>query len=310
MAGFSEEKVFGMTVRESANDGSDFTNPDADYRRLFLGEDGALHLKDSSGTVTDIGGSVSDILDLPTTENDTSLVLAPDGAGGVEFRAEAGGGGGGSTEPPAEPDAADDEGTGADTDPISGWTTLGTLAVLDRDTTVPGHIYMSMASTGGTSVRGIYKAKALSNGEAFVAKLTGALWRANYNRAGIFIGVATPGRIDTIDLLVNGDATHLQAEVLAMTDPTTLSSQVAANGAGVARPAPVYLAIRRNSSTSYDYLWSHDGWFWFKSVSARDPSMTQATIGLFINDGAGGGTTMAAAFDWARIYSALPGIAA
>jgi hypothetical protein len=41
------------------------------------------------------GGSVADILDLPTAETDTTLVLAPDGAGGVEFRAETGSGGGG-----------------------------------------------------------------------------------------------------------------------------------------------------------------------------------------------------------------------
>jgi hypothetical protein len=95
MAGgkFSLANLFGITLRESANDGSDFTNPDADYRRVFLGEDGQLHGKDSSGTVTDIGGSVADILDLPTAETDDTLVLAPDGAGGVEFRAEAGGGG-------------------------------------------------------------------------------------------------------------------------------------------------------------------------------------------------------------------------
>lgn len=46
----------GIIIRESADDGSDFSNPTADYRRLFLGEDGDLHLKDSSGTVTDIGG--------------------------------------------------------------------------------------------------------------------------------------------------------------------------------------------------------------------------------------------------------------
>lgn len=40
-----------------------------------------------------VGGSgVSDILDLPTAETDDTLVLAPDGAGGVEFRAETGGG--------------------------------------------------------------------------------------------------------------------------------------------------------------------------------------------------------------------------
>jgi hypothetical protein len=56
MAGgvFSQALLYGMTIRESANDGSDFTNPAADYRRLFLGEDGILHLKDSAGTVTDL----------------------------------------------------------------------------------------------------------------------------------------------------------------------------------------------------------------------------------------------------------------
>lgn len=56
---FSLAKLFAITLRESANDGSDFTNPDADFRRLFLGEDGALHLRDSAGAVTDIGGSGS-----------------------------------------------------------------------------------------------------------------------------------------------------------------------------------------------------------------------------------------------------------
>lgn len=45
----------GIIIRESANDGSDFSNPSPDYRRLFLGEDGQLHVKDSAGTVTDIG---------------------------------------------------------------------------------------------------------------------------------------------------------------------------------------------------------------------------------------------------------------
>lgn len=47
--------IYGIHIRESANDGSDFSNGAADYRVLFLGEDGQLHVKDSSGTVTDIG---------------------------------------------------------------------------------------------------------------------------------------------------------------------------------------------------------------------------------------------------------------
>jgi hypothetical protein len=49
--------IYGIHIRESANDGSDFTNAAADYRVLFLGEDGELHKKDSSGTVTAFAGS-------------------------------------------------------------------------------------------------------------------------------------------------------------------------------------------------------------------------------------------------------------
>lgn len=44
--------IYGVHIRESANDGSDFTNATSDYRVLFLGEDGYLHVKDSAGTVT------------------------------------------------------------------------------------------------------------------------------------------------------------------------------------------------------------------------------------------------------------------
>lgn len=53
MGAIDDSKAYALLIRESANDGSDFTNPAADYRRLFLGEDGLLHVKDSAGTVTD-----------------------------------------------------------------------------------------------------------------------------------------------------------------------------------------------------------------------------------------------------------------
>ena len=44
-------------------------------------------------TITIPASGVADILDLPTVETDDTLVLAPNGTGGVGFRAEAGGGG-------------------------------------------------------------------------------------------------------------------------------------------------------------------------------------------------------------------------
>ena len=61
MAKISEALTYGLTIRESATDGSDFTNPAADYRRLFLGEDGQLHVKDSAGAVTDIGAGSGNV---------------------------------------------------------------------------------------------------------------------------------------------------------------------------------------------------------------------------------------------------------
>lgn len=52
MAKIDAVLIPGLIIRESANDGSDFSNPTADYRVLFLGEDGLLHVRDSSGTVS------------------------------------------------------------------------------------------------------------------------------------------------------------------------------------------------------------------------------------------------------------------
>lgn len=56
MAGPESEHIYGIQLRESANDGSDFSNGDTDYRVVFLGEDGLLHAKDSAGTVTSLSG--------------------------------------------------------------------------------------------------------------------------------------------------------------------------------------------------------------------------------------------------------------
>lgn len=83
MAAIENEHVYALQIRESADDGSDFGNPDSDYRYAFLGEDGALHLKDSAGTVTDVGGGVGGGIDgLPETRaTRTSGNLSPNSNG-------------------------------------------------------------------------------------------------------------------------------------------------------------------------------------------------------------------------------------
>jgi hypothetical protein len=62
-------------------------------------ENGGSDEIDCTG-LTGVGGAGGNIEDMPTAEMDDALVLAPDGAGGVEFRAESGGGGSGLSETP------------------------------------------------------------------------------------------------------------------------------------------------------------------------------------------------------------------
>jgi hypothetical protein len=286
------------------------------YDDLPVGTDGHILIADSgetTGIKWDANAGAADILDLPTTEMDDTLVLAPDGAGGVEFRAEAGGGGGPAgavylVDPAADPDADDDEGTGADTDPISGWTTLGTVTTLDRDTTYSDRIYIEVPGNANTRVDGIYKSHALADGEAFVARIDGDTLRSDYNRFGIFIGVASAaGRIDT--MAVVSSSGNRQMEGLAMTNATSLSGGFGSpTTTPAAQGSPIYLAIRRNTSTSYDYLigrLSPLGILWTTYTSARNPSFTQDVCGLFVN-AQNAGTAVKAVFKWARFYAALP----
>jgi hypothetical protein len=112
MTKISDALTYGLTIRESLSDGSDFTNPAADYRRLFLGEDGLLHLRDSAGTVTAIGGgsittdtawaakgdlivgTAADTAAILTAgTNDYVLTAASGETTGLKWAAAAGGGG-------------------------------------------------------------------------------------------------------------------------------------------------------------------------------------------------------------------------
>jgi hypothetical protein len=74
MGAFEGHKIYGIKIRESADDGSDFSNPDADYRLVFLGEDGQWHAKDSAGAVTALGGDVSAHTGETTDAHDASAI--------------------------------------------------------------------------------------------------------------------------------------------------------------------------------------------------------------------------------------------
>lgn len=69
-----------LRLEEIASDGSTLTNPAADSRRLFLGEDGLLHLKDSAGAVSDVGGSGGIAATLLDAKGDLIVASAADTA--------------------------------------------------------------------------------------------------------------------------------------------------------------------------------------------------------------------------------------
>lgn len=80
MAAIENEKIYGLQIRESATDGSDFPNPAADYRLAFLGEDGLWHVKDSAGTVTSPYASSAPAM---TTPNVVAVGASASGTGDI-----------------------------------------------------------------------------------------------------------------------------------------------------------------------------------------------------------------------------------
>lgn len=91
MGKISEALTHAITIRESADNGSDFTNPAADYRRLFLGEDGKLHLKDEAGAVTEVGGGGGSAIVYHTAIPIMTSATAPSGTASESEHIQGGG---------------------------------------------------------------------------------------------------------------------------------------------------------------------------------------------------------------------------
>ena len=81
--------------------GGNFTGTDVEavLAELDAAIGGGGHAEDHASRHSNGGADEVSVENLGTAETDTTMVLAPDGAGGVEFRAEAGGGGGSSFYP-------------------------------------------------------------------------------------------------------------------------------------------------------------------------------------------------------------------
>lgn len=194
---------------------------------------------------------------------------------------------------PGSPDAADDEFNTTDaSDPLTGWTTMGTPTVHNIDSTVVGHYYVRKAATASIAWTGIYKAR--SPAFTVTCKLTDARVNVNWNSACLFIGEATPGKIEYIG------ARSLAIRVDSFTTPTGSGASVATGPALSPGAMPLYLRIVVTSSTSVAYYYSMGGGLiWTPVLTARNPGFTVGSVGLIVEP-ENGTHDAEAAFDWIR----------
>jgi len=294
MAGgvFSGAKLNGMTIRESATDGSDFTNPDADYRRLFLGEDGALHPKDPTGAVTTIGGSA-----LTVKEEGSALATAADtldfvgagvvasGTGTTKTITIAGGGGGGGIgeyaskynpdheTPTVTPDAAEE---------FNGATGMAwdSAPATDDLTTYPGFLHLQ----GSNAER--YLTKAWTPGASditVVAKFSAHKGATDAGSICLCVGSATGNPADGVYNIFELEAATLTTFSLYNRN----SSSFALVGAGRTVEAKrnayekVYLRITRAiTGPVWTASLSLDGKGWMYGLTTGSKALTVASFGI------------------------------
>ena len=297
MTKFSEVPAPGITIRESANDGSDFTNPVADYRRLFLGEDGLLHVKDTAGTVTlpytagiaDHGGFT--YLDAtegaaPGTPSASTVRIyaKADGRiyskddGGVEYGPFDAAGGGGA-------DLADFRLAGVKDAPgdiplgtygnefeystaadlaTAGWTATGSLT----DFSVCGSSVRFCS--GNTAGRGFYLDAGGNLPDNFEVAVLLSGVGDNNNMTGLGVLDSSGNGIGGSPYSSGSFTWNVTAYGYASTADTGAALTVAQSH------APHWLALRRSSATTWRFRWSADGTTWTSLVAAGTKTVTNA----------------------------------
>jgi hypothetical protein len=191
----------------------------------------------------------------------------------------------------------DDEFDTTDTsDPMTGWTTLGTPTAHDINSTVKSHYYVKQSATAGTAWVGIYK-NSPSTPFTMIAKLSGNSYRANYNAAAIALLETGPGKILVLSRGYNGDYGMIAWELF--TSRTAFSTSYSLIGAKAS--GPIWLRIIATSSTNIAAYWSHTGspGTWTTIETGRNPGFTIASVGL-MTKAENGTWDVEAIYDWVR----------
>lgn len=210
-----------------------------------------------------------DIEDLATAETDDSLVLAPDGAGGVEFRAETGGGG--------SPDLSLFGPLFGLTPPVDGdyaWINQGGASV---NAGTEG-IFLLAPAASGTNLR-IRKKAAPSTPYTVTAIILPALFGINFTSCGLVFRQSSDGKLIVFNIVHNGEWT---LNVEKFNSPTSFSaSYVSVARFSGASGGPVFFRIADNG-TNRICSWSADGENWYVvHTVGRTDFLTANEVGFY-----------------------------
>ena len=262
-------------------------NPSAGYHRLYS-KSGGLYYRDSGGTevgpLGSGGGGGSDVVNVAS------------GAGSVTIPGLKGS----PDAQPASPNAKDDE-----FEAFSGWTVLGTLDV-SNVTDFPSHWHVERAVS--SEIDGIYKAipsMPFTVTAGFkIMDLTANFTNTTHPSVGIMLLDATPTAVR--DFCLNQAGGGLNSSLRRYTNRTAFASSADVALAGFfplqSYMRNMFLRLAVASASSCTFSYSFDGYLWYtpSALTAIDPTITPAFVGLSVSDPVSGTPTVRAVVDWVR----------
>ncbi len=262
------------------------TTPAAGKRRIYWKTDNKFYVRDESGTETEIGAGGGGA---PTTAK--YITSAADG--GLSAEIVIPGLAGSPDIPPGG--GSDDEFDTTDTsDPMTGWTTMGSPTAHDINSTIKSHYYIKVNANAGTSFCGIYKA--MSPAFTVTTRVSDYTSALNYNMVSLFVAEASPGKMWSISAQHSTIPFDIRTE--SWTGPTSGSANVLDVAERFGRP-PIYFRIIVTSSTNVTFLYSCNGLIYVPVASAINVGFTVGAAGIAVQP-ISASNAMEAAFDWIR----------
>lgn len=229
------------------------------------------------------GGGGSGPTDYVSGASGTGQIIIPGLAGSSDIRVAA---------------TNDDEFDTTDTsDPMTGWTTLGTPTAHDINSTVKGHYYIKKSAAAGVGWHGIYKAVP-GLPDTIITKIAALNGKNQFNTAAIFFGESPPGKMETIGIRFSANQ-QCRVEHDSWTGPTGTGAAITTGADMYPYAGPLWVKLVLTSSSSISVYLSTNGLLWLPFTIARNPGFTIGVAGLVV-DCENASDDVEGLFDWIR----------